>query len=101
MNDPGVWRNDAEVLKRLLSPSEERVPFLIPSELQRGVQVGGISLGVVIDLHGMIDDEFYRLQRIHLARVTAKAHDAVTHRREVDNRRHAGEILQQHSSGSE
>ena len=52
---------------------------------------------VVIDLNGVIDDELDRLQRIDLARIAAEPDDAVAHRGEIDDRRNAGEVLQQHA----
>src|ERR687887_424817 len=41
----------------------------------------------------MVDDELHRLQRVHFVGIAAKPHDAVAHRREVDDGRHAGEVL--------
>ncbi len=35
------------------------------------------------------------------ARVAAEPHDAVAHRGEIDDRRHAGEVLQQHAGRRE
>ena len=96
MDDAGVRRHDAEVVERLLAPAEERVSLLVPRELERRVQVGGVALGVVVDLNGVVDDELDRLQRIDLARVAAEPHDAVAHRGEIHDRGHAGEVLQQH-----
>ena len=101
MDDAGVGRDDAEVVERLLAPAEERVSLLVARELERGVEVGGVPLGVVVDLHRVVDDELDRLQRIHLARVAAEAHDTVAHRGEVHDGGHAGEILQQHASWCE
>ncbi len=51
MDDAGVGRHDAEVLERLLPPAQERVALLVARELERGIQVRGIPLGEVIDLH--------------------------------------------------
>ena len=33
--------------------------------------------------------------------IAAEPHDAVAHRREIDDARHAGEVLQQHARGHE
>ena len=86
-----------EVVERLLAPAQERVALLVARELERGVQIGGVALDVVIDLDRVIDDELDRLQRIDLARVAAEPDDAVAHRGEIDDRGHAGEILEQHA----
>ena len=101
VHDAGVGRHHAEVLERLLPPAEERVALLVAAELERGVEVGGVDLAIVIDLHRVIDDELDRLQRVDLLRVAAEPHDAVAHRGEIDDRRHAGEVLQQHARRGE
>ena len=101
VDDAGVGRDDAEVVEGLLAPAEERVALAVTPELEGGVQIGGVALDVVIDLHRVIDDELHRLQRVDLSRVTAQLHDPVPHRGEIDDRRHAGEVLQQHPRGRE
>jgi hypothetical protein len=45
----------------------------------------------------VVDDEVDRVERVDLLRVAAERHDPVAHRREVDHRRHAGEVLHQHA----
>ena len=99
MDDAGVGRHDAEVLERVLAPAEERIALAIPGELEPGVEVGGVELGVMIDLHRVVDDELDRLERIDLARVATEPEDAVAHCREIDDGRDTGEVLQQHSGG--
>ncbi len=49
----------------------------------------------------MVDDEFHRDEGIDLLGVAAQRDDRVSHRREVDDRGHAGEVLHEHSSGRE
>ena len=96
MHDPGVGWNDAEVLERLLAPAKERVALAIPGELEPCVEIGRVPLGEVIHLDGMIDDELDWLQRVDLARVAAQPDDSVAHGGKVNDRRNAGEILEQH-----
>ncbi len=62
VDDAGVGRDDAEVLERVLAPAQERVALAVSGELEPGVEVGGVGLGVVIDLHRVVDDELDRLQ---------------------------------------
>ena len=45
----------------------------------------------------MVDDEVDRHQRVDLLRIAAERGHGVAHRREVDDGRHAGEILHQHA----
>ena len=81
----------------VLAPAQERVALLVARELELGVQLDGVALGEVIDLHRVIDDELDRLQRVDRSRIAAEPDDAVAHRREIDDRGHAGEVLQQHA----
>ena len=101
VHDACVGRHHAEVLERLLPPPQERVSLLVAAELERGVEVGAVDLAVVIDLHRVVDDELDRLQRVDLPRIASETHDAVPHRGEIDDRRHAGKVLQQHTGGRE
>ncbi len=45
---------------------------------------------------GVVDHQVGRRQWIHLAGVAAKIADGLAHRREVDDARHAGEVLHDH-----
>ena len=49
----------------------------------------------------MVDDEVDRDQRIDLVRIAAKRDHRVAHRGEIDDRRHAGEVLHQHPRRAE
>ena len=95
VDDSGVGRDDPEILERGLAPPKKRVSLLVAHELELRVQLEGVPFGEVIDLHGMIDDEFDGLQRVHFLRIAAEPDDAVAHRSEIDDGRHAGEVLQQ------
>ena len=97
MDDAGVRRDDAEVAEGVLAPAQKRVALLVARELELGVQLEGVRLAEVVDLHRVIDDQFDRLQRVDLVRVAAEPRDAVAHRRQVDDRRDAGEVLEQHA----
>ena len=93
VHDPRSGRDDLEVAKRLLSPLEECVAFLVPGELEPHVQLKRIGRSEVIDLHRMVDDELGRLERVDRVRVAAKTDNPVTHGCQVDDRRYAGKIL--------
>ncbi len=47
----------------------------------------------------MVDHQFHRLLRIDQLRIAAELGHGVAHRRQIDHRRHAGEVLQQHPGG--
>ena len=53
---------------------------------------------VLVDLHGVVDDEVDRLQRIDALRIAAERCERVAHRGEVDDGGNAGEVLQQHAA---
>ena len=101
MHDAGVGRHDHEVRERFLAPAQEAIAFLIAVELNLGVLVGRGLGAKHIDLHGVVDDEFRRRQRIDLVGVAAQGRHRVAHRRQIDHCRHAGEILHQHARGGE
>ena len=101
VHDAGIGRHDAEIAERILSPAQERVPLLVARELELRVQLKRIRLAEVVDLDRVIDHQLHRLQRVDATGVAAEPHDAVAHRREIDHRRHAGEVLQQHAGWSE
>ena len=99
--DAGVGRHDAEVVQRLLSPAQKRVALLIALELEVGVDEERRLGSVFVHLHRVVDDEIDRLERIDLRRIAAELGERVAHRGEIDDRRDAGEILEQHARGAE
>ena len=97
VDDAGVGRDDAEVVERVLAPAEERVALPVARELELGVQLGGVALDEVIDLHRVIDDELDRLQRVDLAAGRRRAGRCRRASPRDRRRGHAGEVLQQHA----
>ena len=63
----------AQTVKRLRSPFEEAIPLAVSVELHLRVEAERIFSAEIIDLHGMIDDEIDRYQRLHPPDV--KRHD--------------------------
>ena len=84
-------RNDA------LAPAQERVALAVALELELDVAREREPRGELVDLHRVVDHELGRDQRVDLRRVAAEVGHRVPHRREVDDGRHAGEVLQQHA----
>ena len=101
MDDPRVRRHDREVVERALAPAQERVALLVALELALGVDAKGVARAERVDLHRVVDHQLGRRQRVDLRRVAAHLRDRVAHRREVDDRGHAGEVLHQHARGRE
>jgi len=59
---------------------------------------GGAEL---VDLHGVVDDEFDGLQRIDEGGIAAELLHGVAHGGEVDDAGDAGEILEENAAGCE
>src|SRR4029077_4162039 len=101
MADARARRHDAEVVQRVLPPSQELVPLAVALELLLGVDEKCCVAPVLVDLYRMVDDEVDRLQRVDALRISAKLPHGVAHRGEIHDAWHAGEILQQHPARSE
>ena len=54
-----------------------------------------------IDLHGVIDDEIDRHERLDDFRIAAQSLHRAAHRREIDHQRHAGKILEDNARDDE
>ena len=101
MHDAGVRRHDLEIAERRLAPAQERIALGVAAELDRGVLRQRIGRAVLVDLHRVIDDQLGRRQRIDLVGIAAELDHRFAHRGEVDDGRHAGEVLHDHAAGRE
>ncbi len=99
--DPGARRNDAEPVERLLSPSEERVPLTVAPVLPFDVGLVRVRRPEEVDLDRVIDDQVHGHERVDRGRIPAGSGDGAPHRREVDDRRHTGEVLHQDATRHE
>jgi hypothetical protein len=95
MHDAGVRRNDLEVVECMLTPTKEGIPLPVARELELGIQRECILPTKVVDLHRVIDHELDRLQRVDAIRVPLQLDDRIPHGGQIDDARHAGEILQE------
>ena len=101
MHDPGVGRHGAVAVQRVLTPFEETVALAVAFELELRVLIEGRRGTEFVDLHGVIDDDLDRLQRVDLRGLAALIDDRVAHRRQIDDARDAREVLQQHAGRPE
>ena len=97
MHDSRIGRNRAEAVERRLAPLQERVALAIAFELEIGIFLQRVVRAEVIDLHRVVDHQLDRLQRIDRFGIAAHRRHRIAHRREIDDARHAGKILQQHA----
>ena len=101
VDDARGGRHHAKPVKRLLTPTEELVPFEVALELTVGVDAQGIGRAERIHLNRMVDDQVDRHEGVDSAGVPAEHPERVAHGGQVDHGRHAGEILEQHAGGDE
>ncbi len=99
VDDAGIGRDDSEILEGVLPPAEKRVPLAIPLKFQLGVGRECVRRAGLIDLDRVVDDQLDRLERVDFPRVASQPVHRVAHGGQVDDRRHAREILQQHPAG--
>ena len=72
VDDAGVGGDDGEVAEAGLSPAEEGVALFVALEFEQGVYVEGGGGAEFVDLNGVVDDEFDRLQRIDEGGIAAE-----------------------------
>ena len=101
VDDPRVRRDDAEVVERALPPAEEGVALAVPLELPLGVAEDCHARAELVHLHRVVDDELGRDLRVDRRRVAAERHHRLAHGGKVDDRRHAREVLQKDTRGTE
>ena len=93
--DPGTWGYDADVREGLLSPAQEAVALRVAFVLEGCVHLEGVAAGIGVNDDGMVDHEVDGHERIDPSCVAAERPDGVAHGGEVDDARHAGEILEE------
>ena len=96
MADPGRRRDHPQVVEGLLPPAQERVPLAVALVVAVGVDVERARVSERVHLNRVVDDQVDRDQWVDLLRIAAELLHRVAHRRQVDQRRHAGEVLHQH-----
>ena len=101
MDDAGSRRHHAEVAEGLLAPTQELVAFAVALVFDVHVLFDRVGHAVLVDLHGMVDDHVGLDLRVDDFRISAKLLDGVTHGGEVDDARHAGEVLHDHAGRRE
>ncbi len=79
VHDAGVGRHDAEILKRFLTPAEERVALLIALEFEQRVELECARGTELIHLHGVIDHQVGGDERIGALGIGAHVAQGVAH----------------------
>ena len=85
----------------LLAPFQELVAFLVLLVFLDDVLAERLVVTEEVHDHAVVDHEIDRHQRIDFLGIAAERLHRIAHRREIDHRRHAGEILHQHPRRAE
>src|SRR5581483_2839672 len=101
VHDAGARRHDREVVEGGLAPAQERVALEVARELDAGVRSKGPGATVLIDLHGVVDDELGGSERVDALGIAPQAHDGIAHGRQVHYAGDASEVLEDHPRGGE
>ncbi len=99
--DAGVGRHDLEVVERRLAPAQELVALPVALELQRRVAGEGVGPPGHVGHDRVVDNQLRGDLRVDQVGVAAHGGHGVAHGGQVDDRRHAGEVLEQHPGRGE
>ena len=94
MHDADAGRDDLEGVERLHAPLEKLVALAVALKLNLQVLRERIRCASRIHLHRVIHHEVHRHERFDNLGILSKLSDGAAHRREIDQQRHAGKILQ-------
>ena len=101
VHDAGARGHDLEVVERALAPAQELVALAVALVLDLDVALEGLGRAEDVGDDGVVDDHLGRSERVDLGGVAAEVGHGLTHRGEVDDARHAGEVLHDHAGGRE
>ena len=94
VDDADSGRDHLEAVERLHAPLQELVARAVAAELDLHVHAKRVGRSPLVDLHGVVDHERDRHEGLDDAGVAVQALDRGAHRGEVDEQRHAGEVLE-------
>ncbi len=94
VDDPDPRGHDLEGFEGLHSPLEELVALAVAHELHVEVLRKGVGAPREVHLHRMVDDQVDRDEGLDHLRLPAHPGYRGAHGREVDEERHAGEVLE-------
>ena len=94
VHDANARGHDLEGFEGLHGPLHERVALGVALELKLGVEVERVLAAVIVDLHGVVDHQVHRCERLDYLGVFAQAVGGAAHGGEVRKHRNAGQVLQ-------
>src|SRR6185312_1657776 len=101
MHDADSRWNELESLESLLTPLKKLVTLAVALELHVQIEFQRARRTKEIDLHRVIDDQVHRYERLDDLRVASQPLHRAAHRREIDNQRNSGEVLQNNARNDE
>ena len=101
MDDARARRDHPQVAEGGLGPAQQAVALAVALVLPLDVEGEGARRAEGVDLDRVVDDQVGRDERVDRRRVAAQVHHRIPHRREVDHRRDAGEVLEDDPRGHE
>ena len=93
MDNTDARRNNPECFKCLLAPFQKFIAFAVALEFHVKVQLHRVGPAIVIDLHGVIDDEIDRNKGFDNAGLAAKPRNRTPHGCKIDKEGNSGEVL--------
>ncbi len=97
MANPGARGDDAEIVKRALTPFKELITLHISFIFAVYIHLERTRVAKLINHDRVVDDQIHRGQRVDFLCIATQSLDPVAHRSQVDHCGHAGEILHQHA----
>src|SRR5438874_996742 len=101
MHDANPRRDELESFESLLTPLKKLVTLAVALELHVQIEFQRARRTKEIDLHRVIDDQINRHERLDDLRVASEPLHTASHRREIDNQRNSGEVLQNNARNDE
>ena len=97
VHDAGARWHYLEVIERALPPAQKLVALAVALVLDLDVALEGVGGAEQVGDHRVVDHQVGRRQGIDLLGVTAQITDGLSHGGQVDDARHAGEVLHDHA----
>ena len=94
MHDADARRHHLERVEGLLAPLQELVALAVAMEFEVQVALQRGAGASVIHLHAVVHHQVHRHQRLDHLGILAHAVHGAAHRGQIDQERHAGEVLQ-------
>jgi hypothetical protein len=95
--DARTRRHHGKIVEGLLAPAQEGVAFAVALEFPLHVDAERIGPAEGIHHDRVVDNQIDRRKRVDLLRISAELRHSRPHGRQIDDCRHAGKILHQHT----